>query len=82
MTPMEAIESLYETLVGHYGEGDQREVRAAAKLLLVALDKMRLHGGPNWRQLVMEYVDTASDDPERFDQILEKNRTPKPPQIN
>jgi hypothetical protein len=82
MTPLEQVEALYEALVAHYGEGEKREIRAAAKLLLVALDRMRQHGGVDWRQLVMEYVDAASDDPDKFDRIIAKSRTPPLPRLN
>ena len=32
-TPLERVEQLYADLVVHYGEGDKRELRAAAKIL-------------------------------------------------
>ena len=40
MTPLEKVEALYDELVAHYGAGEDKEIRAAAKLLLVALAKV------------------------------------------
>lgn len=74
MTPMERVEELYHALVEHYGDGEEREVRAAAKLLLVALDRLRRHGGPGWGDLVDEYVAAAKHDPDRFARMLLSNR--------
>ncbi|KAA6184307.1 hypothetical protein F2Q65_12640 [Thiohalocapsa marina] len=73
-TPMERVERLYADLVLHYGEGDQREIRAAAKILLVALAKFREHGGPQWESLLDEYVNALKQDPARFERMLESNR--------
>jgi hypothetical protein len=73
-TPMERVEALYEDLVAHYGHGDKRELRAAAKILLVALAKFREHGGPQWQGLLDEYVDALKHDPARFERMLESNR--------
>jgi hypothetical protein len=73
-TPMERVEVFYAELVAHYGDGDARELRAAAKMLLVALAKFRQHGGPQWQQLLDEYVSAAKFDPERFERMLESNR--------
>lgn len=74
MTPLERVETLYEALTAHYGEGKDREVRAAAKLLLVAIDRLQRFGGPNWRPLINEYVAIAANEPEKFERILRKNR--------
>jgi hypothetical protein len=82
MTPLEQVEALYESLVEHYGDGEERELRSAAKLLLVALDRVRKHGGGNWREVVMEYVDIATYDPDKFERIIEQNRTPSDPPLN
>ncbi len=52
MTPLEKVEAFYVELLEYYGDGDEREIRAAAKLLLVALAKFKEHGGPTgliWR---------------------------------
>ena len=42
LTPLEKVESLYSELTEWYGEADKKELRVAAKLLLVALDKFAL----------------------------------------
>jgi hypothetical protein len=60
MTPLEKAEALYEELAAHYGEGEDREIRAAAKLLLVALAE--------------EYLDLLKHDPDKFGRILHGNR--------
>jgi hypothetical protein len=80
-TPMERVEQLYDELVAHYGEGDQRELRAAAKILLVALARFREHGGPHWQDLLDEYVDALKHDPERFERMLQSNRGTTPDQL-
>jgi hypothetical protein len=80
-TPMERVEELFDELVAHYGDGDQRELRAAAKLLLVALSKFRAHGGPRWEDLMDEYVNALKHDPEKFARMLESNRSTPPDQL-
>jgi hypothetical protein len=82
MTPLERVERLYDELVEHYHEGDQRELRAAAKLLLVALDRLRRHGGPGWDDLLDEYVHAAKHDPERLRRMLEGNRGVPPGELH
>lgn len=77
MTPLERAEAVFHELVAHYGAAEDRELRAAAKLLLVALDKFRVHGGADWSALLDEYVDLAKRDPERFQRILHGNRGKK-----
>ncbi|MGD9298318.1 hypothetical protein [Thiohalocapsa sp.] len=72
-SPTERVEQLFEELTAHYGDGDDRELRAAAKLLLVALDKLRAHGGRDWARLLDEYVDIVKHDPERFTRMLQSN---------
>lgn len=74
-SPIERVEALYQDLVQHYGDGDQRELRAAAKLLLVALAQFRAHGGPDWPRLLDEYVALIKTDPTRFEQLLASNRS-------
>ncbi|EXJ12620.1 hypothetical protein [Imhoffiella purpurea] len=74
MTPLEKTEALYRELVAWYGEGDDRETRAAAKLLMVALLKLKEHGGPGWRSLVDEYLRMLERDPERFLRMIDSNR--------
>lgn len=74
MTPLEKTEALYRELVAGYAEGEDREIRAAAKLLMVALDRLKAHGGPSWQGLVEEYLVMLRKDPERFERMLESNR--------
>ena len=76
-TPLEKIESLCEELVTHYGDGEDREIRVAGKLLLVALAQFRQHGGRGWPSLVREYLSIAENDPEKLDHILRANRSEK-----
>jgi hypothetical protein len=75
MTPLEKIEALYEELLAHYGEGENREIRAAAKLLLVALAKFKEHGGPRGVALAEEYLDLLKHDPDKFERIMHSNRS-------
>lgn len=70
LNPLQRVEALYSELVTHYGEGDDRELRAAAKLLLVALDKFQKHGGHDWARLVDEYIRLARDNPDKFIRVL------------
>jgi hypothetical protein len=74
MTPLERTEALYRELTAGYGEGDDAEMRAAAKLLMVALLKLKEHGGPGWQGLVDEYLIMLKNDPERFQRMLDANR--------
>jgi len=76
-TPLEQIESLCEELVAHYGSGEDRELRVAAKTLLVALDQFRRHGGYRWSSLVREYLSIAENDPDKWEHILRANRGEK-----
>lgn len=73
-TPLEKIEVLYKELTSWYGDADKKELRVAAKLLIVALEKFSIHAGADWHSLVMEYVDILKNDPEKFERILESNR--------
>ena len=75
MTPLEKVETLYDELVAHYESGEEREIRAAAKLLLVALDKFREHGGANWMALLDEYITLAKENPDKFATIIHGQRT-------
>lgn len=75
MTPLERVESFYRELVEHYHEGSDPELRAAAKLLLVAIAELKRHGGPDWQGLLDEYVQIAKRDPERFDRMVRSNRS-------
>jgi len=74
LTPLEKVESLYQELTTWYGEADKKELRSAAKLLIVALDQFAKHGGHNWDSLVMEYIDILKNDPEKFQNIMTSNR--------
>ena len=76
-TPMERIASTCDALTEHYQDGDDRELRIAAKALLVALDRFRRYGDHNWPDLVQEYLDLAAHDPEKFELILKSNRSEK-----
>lgn len=73
-TPLERVEDLYGELVAWYGEGADRELRAASKLLMVALLKLKEHGGFGWQGLVENYLLMIRNDPERFERILDANR--------
>lgn len=73
-SPLDRVEDLCDRLVEDYGGGDERELRAAAKLLLVALDRFRRFGGDDWERLLEEYVDLAKRDPERFHRVLDSQR--------
>ena len=74
MTPLERVETLYEELVDWYGEGEEREIRAASKLLMVALLKLKEHGGFGWQGLVEDYLMMLKNDPERYQRMLHANR--------
>ena len=76
-TPVEQIESLCKELTKQYGDGEDRDLRVAAKLLLVALDRFRRHGGPGWPSLVREYLSIAEYETDKFDHILIANRSEK-----
>ncbi len=75
MTPLEKTEALFDELVAHYADGDDREIRAAAKLMLVALAKFKEHGGPRGIHLADEYMSLLKYDPEKFERILQSNRS-------
>ncbi|MBK1620396.1 hypothetical protein CKO42_18510 [Lamprobacter modestohalophilus] len=79
--PVERVEALFTELVQHYGDGDLRELRAAAKILLVALAKFQEHGGPHWAALLDEYIDILKRDPQRFQRMLESNRATTPDEL-
>jgi hypothetical protein len=57
-----------------YEQGSDKELRAAAKLLMVALEKFREFGGSDWQELVNEYIDILAADPERFRRMLDIQR--------
>jgi len=74
MTPLERTEALYKELIGWYGNGSDKELRAASKLLMVALDRLRAHAGDDWQSLVRSYMVILAEDPERFRKMLDSQR--------
>ena len=75
MTPLEKVEALYRELVDWYGDGaSDREVRAASKLLMVALFELARHNRFGWQGLVEDYLLMLKNDPERYRRMLEANR--------
>ena len=55
-TPLEKIEALYSELTDWYGEADNKELRVAAKLLMVSLEKFSIYGGSDWHfTLIAEF---------------------------
>jgi hypothetical protein len=74
LTPLEKVESLVKDLTNWYGDAEKKELRVAAKLLMVSLEQFSIHGGDEWHALVMEYVTTLQKDPEKFQKMLESNR--------
>ena len=79
MTPLDRVEALYRELVAHYGAGEDRELRVAAKFLLVAILKIKEHGGAEWETVLNEYVRIATHRPDKFERIVESNRAVKSP---
>jgi hypothetical protein len=77
MTPLEKTEVFFDELVAHYGEGEDREIRAAAKLMLVALAKFKEHSGSRGIGLADEYLNLLKYDPEKFERIMQSNRSQK-----
>ena len=75
MTPLEKTEAFFDELVTHYGEGEDREIRAASKLMLVALAKFKEHGSPRGIELADEYLNLIKYDPEKFERIMQSNRS-------
>jgi len=75
MTPLRKTEAFFDELVAHYGEGEDREIRAAAKLMLVALAKFKEHGNPSGIELADEYLNLIKYDPEKFERIMQSNRS-------
>ena len=75
MTPLEKTEAFFDELVAYYGEGEEREIRAAAKLMLVALAKFKEYGGPSSIELADEYLNLLKYDPEKFERIMQGNRS-------
>ncbi len=71
-SPTERANALYLDLCSHYEGGDDKEVRAASKMLMVALARLREHGGANWDVTLDAYVKVAKNRPEKLDRILQK----------
>jgi hypothetical protein len=75
MTPLEKVEALYQELVDWYGDGAaNREVRAASKLLMVALFELKKHDRFGWQGLVEGYILMLKNDPGRYRRVLDANR--------
>ncbi|BBO82166.1 hypothetical protein [Desulfosarcina ovata] len=74
--PLQKVDQLYAELVSHYDNAKDGEIRAAAKLLIVALEKLQHHGGPDWMCLVNEYIALINDNPRKFDRIIRSQRYP------
>lgn len=75
MTPLDKVEILYRDLVHYYAEGSDKEIRAASKLLMVALDALKRHGGPRWREIAEEYMQILAENPQKFEKMLATNRS-------
>ena len=76
-SPIERVEALYLDLVAHYGRGEERERRAATKLLSVALARLAENDPDGWLRTVEEFVTMARVEPERFARVLEGGRRRK-----
>ena len=50
-------------------------MRAAAKLLLVAIAELKRHHGADFAGIVYEYLALAERDPERFERIVRASRS-------
>ena len=74
LSPLQKVDQLYEELVAHYGDAEDRNLRAAAKLLLVALEKFQIHAGPEWVKLVNEYLSMVADNPQKTRRIMHCQR--------
>lgn len=73
ITPLAEVEACYETLLQHYGEAEDAGLRAAAKLLLVALVRLHQHD-EDWECLALEYIKILKFEPERYARLLAVNR--------
>ena len=76
-SPIERVESLYLDLVAHYADGEQRETRAAAKLLIIALARLAEHRPDDWERIVGEYAEIVRDQPRELERILDGGRSRK-----
>ena len=75
LSPTERADALYLDLCRHYEGGSDKEVRAAAKLLLVALARLREHGGVNWDVTLDAYVKIAKNRPDKLAAILQQGNS-------
>jgi len=75
MTPLDKVEVLYQHLVQSYDGARDAEVRAASKLLMVALYSLKEHEGKGWRNIVWEYMQILEEDAQRFEQFMNYNRS-------
>ena len=75
MTPLDQVEALFNDLVCGYGGATDAPVRAATKLLMVALHNLHQHAGADWHGIVQEYLDILRQDPEKFEKFLDVNRS-------
>lgn len=75
MTPLDKVEFLYQHLVEFYGEANDREIRAASKLLMVAFAQLKAHAGPQWRALIEEYLQILVDEPQKFEKMMNTHRS-------
>ena len=75
MTPLDKVEALFRDLVVSYGEAEDAEIRAASKLLMVALYRLRECTEAQWHGTAMEYMEILRDDPARFERFLQSNRS-------
>lgn len=75
LSPTERVDALYLDLCRHYEGGADKELRAAAKLLLVALARLREHGGDNWDVTLDAYVKIAKNRPDKLAAILQQGNS-------
>ncbi|GAB6906837.1 hypothetical protein DESC_940028 [Desulfosarcina cetonica] len=80
--PLQQVDQLYSQLVAHYGDVENARIRAASKLLIVALEKFKCHGGPDWLRLINEYLALAVEDPGKFDRIIRYQRNSGKPRTS
>jgi hypothetical protein len=48
---------------------------------MVALSAFKAHGGPDWYDLLMEYVQMLDQDPSTYERMLVRNRSDYPGQV-
>ena len=72
LSPTERANALFLDLCNHYDGDDDKELRAASKMLMVALARLREHGGAHWDMTLDAYVKVAKNRPEKLDKVLQK----------